>query len=72
MATAISPIDANPDAHIYCHVCRSIQPLVVDDPQRGAAEEFDCATDLVCGGCQFVVATTYARRALNRNFRQAA
>ena len=72
MASPMLPIEANPDTHIYCHVCKSIQPLVVDDPQRGTAEQFDYATDLVCGGCQFVVATAYAPRALHRSFCEAA
>ena len=68
MATRLSPIRASSGAHIYCHTCRSIQPLVVDEPQRAEDGAYDFATDLVCGGCQFVVATTYcSRSALNEN-----
>jgi hypothetical protein len=51
-----------PNAHIYCHFCGSIQPLVVDEPQTGEDSRFDCATDLVCAACQFVVATAYTPR----------
>ncbi|MCC6531552.1 MAG: hypothetical protein IT531_03305 [Burkholderiales bacterium] len=62
MASASAPIDYDPNAHIYCHVCKSIQPLVVDEPQPGDGGEFEAATDLVCGACQFIVATTYMAR----------
>lgn len=60
MQTALPPIHALPTAQIYCHICRSIEPLVVDDPQSGDRGPFDNATDLVCGTCQFVVATAYS------------
>lgn len=59
MQTALPPIHALPTAQIYCHICSSIQPLVVDDPQAGDRGPYDNATDLVCGTCQFVVATAY-------------
>ena len=62
MATELSPVRVSSGAHIYCHTCRSIQPLVVDEPQRAEFGAYDYATDLVCGGCQFVVATTYCPR----------
>jgi hypothetical protein len=62
MATETSCIRAADRAHVYCHVCGSIQPLIVDEPQRATDGPYDHATDLVCGGCQFVVATTYALR----------
>ena len=59
MPTALPPIHAMPTAQIYCHICGSIQPLVVDDPQPGDRGPFDNATDLVCGTCQFVITTAY-------------
>src|SRR5690606_13044337 len=62
MPTALPPIHAMPTAQIYCHMCGSIQPLVIDDPQPGERGPFDNATDLVCGTCQFVVTTTYTLR----------
>jgi hypothetical protein len=62
MPTALPPVHAMPTAQIYCHMCGSIQPLVVDDPQPGDRGQFDNATDLVCGTCQFVVTTTYTLR----------
>jgi hypothetical protein len=62
VATAVTPVDAMTNAHIYCHLCESIQPLVVDEPQHTKRGPYDTATDLVCGACQFVVATTYTPR----------
>lgn len=62
MATALTPVDVSTNAHIFCHVCDSIQPLVVDEPQRAKQGPYDNATDLVCGACQFVVATAYTLR----------
>lgn len=62
MGSPSAPIGAAPNAHIYCHFCGSIQPLVVDEPQHGEDSRFDCATDLVCAACQFVVATAYTPR----------
>jgi hypothetical protein len=61
--TALAPVEAMTNAHIYCHLCDAIQPLVVDEPQRAERGPYDNATDLVCGACQFVVATTYTPRA---------
>ena len=55
MGSPSAPIGAAPNAHIYCHFCGSIQPLVIDEPQRGEDSRFDCATDLVCAACQFVM-----------------
>ena len=62
MGSPSAPIGAAPNAHIYCHFCGSIQPLVIDEPQRGEDSRFDCATDLVCAACQFVIATAYTAR----------
>lgn len=62
MGSPSAPIGAAPNAYIYCHFCESIQPLVVDEPQHGEDSRFDCATDLVCAACQFVVATAYTPR----------
>ena len=61
--TQRAPVRAISSAQIYCPTCESIQPLVVDDPQPAVYGAYDCATDLVCGGCQFVIATTYTLRA---------
>ena len=50
-----------PGMHVYCHLCRSIQPLVIDEPQAGdGSGHYDAAIDLVCGTCHFIVATAYA------------
>ena len=50
-----------PGMHVYCHVCRSIQPLVIDEPQAGdGSGRYAAAIDLVCGTCHFIVATAYA------------
>jgi hypothetical protein len=62
MATALALVDAMTNAQIYCHVCDAIQPLVVDEPQRARCGPYENATDLVCGACQFIVATTYTPR----------
>ena len=62
MATNLNAVRSASGAHIYCHVCKSIQPLVVDDPQRAHGGPYEYAMDWVCGGCQFVVTTTYALR----------
>jgi hypothetical protein len=53
-------------------MCRSIQPLVVDEPQRAQHGPYEYATDWVCSTCQFVVATTYSSRSSKRQSLKAA
>jgi hypothetical protein len=62
LATALALVNAMTNAQIYCHVCDAIQPLVVDEPQPARRGPYEDATDLVCGACQFIVATTYTPR----------
>ncbi len=71
MTTERRAVPSASGAHVYCHVCKSIQPLVVDDPQRANDGPYEYAMDWVCGACQFVVTTTYALRPRNREASKA-
>lgn len=46
--------------HIYCELCSRIQPLVVADNGGGdVTGRYTDSADLLCGGCQLILATVY-------------
>ena len=50
-----------PNTHIWCDNCEAIKPLMTDEMSgRDVRGEFEKPTDLICGECRLVIATTYS------------
>ena len=48
------------NTHIYCDVCRSIQPMKIEPPNgTDATGRFTNASDILCATCGLIIATTY-------------
>lgn len=49
---------------IYCEGCGEIRPLVMDEmPGKDVSGKFSRPTDMMCGDCKLVIATTYLKDA---------
>lgn len=51
------------NTHIYCDNCESIQPMLLDEmPGTDTSGKFIQPTDVLCGTCKLVIATTYSEQ----------
>jgi hypothetical protein len=52
------------NSHIYCDNCASIQPMIVEPPSGDdVSGRFTDSSDILCGTCKLVLATTYKPKA---------
>jgi hypothetical protein len=65
MALRITPSQAckphRHHTHVYCEVCASIHPAVIEPPDGDdASGRFTSASDILCATCRLIVATVLA------------
>ncbi len=67
------------NTHIYCGVCASVQPMVIEPPEgEDASGRFTNASDILCATCGLIITTTFSpkrtgadalRRIIEREYR---
>jgi hypothetical protein len=49
------------NTHIWCDACQKIQPLIIHEHGgHDTSGVYSKPTDLVCGACKQIIATTYS------------
>jgi hypothetical protein len=57
----------NANTHTWCDFCEDVRPIL--EAEMGGDDvsgKFTNATDLLCGECRLVIATTYTPKSVNK------